>query len=105
MSEEKTIGGGTAFMMLFVAIVVDGLQALLTLLVVGIVVNPFISVITGILFWIWFYHLGVKMGIGLAATGVAELTILGSFPLWAGYVISRIALAKFKKVVGNVTGA
>ncbi len=93
-------------MLVFAALLVDGLQGLLTLLLIGVVINPFISVMAGIMFWLWFRHLGVKMGIGAAATAIAEfIPVMGSFPVWTGYVLGRIAIAKGKNLLDSATGS
>lgn len=54
------VGNVTAGAMVAVAVVIDILQGLLTLTVLGSVVSLFISLIAGFGFWLWFAILGVS---------------------------------------------
>lgn len=89
-------------MMAFVAVCVDGLQAILSLLFVGIVLNPFIDVIAWIVFAIWFYHLGIKKYAGLTFAGIVEfIPVINTFPVWTGYIGSMIAITKLKQALAS----
>ncbi len=79
--KEHRVGNGAAGAMLALALVIDGLQFILTLSVVGSIVASVIAAISAFCFWLWFALLGVKylgqngsrkMFIALAAS-VAEL--------------------------------
>ncbi|MFH0804531.1 MAG: hypothetical protein V1896_02935 [Candidatus Zambryskibacteria bacterium] len=81
--KKERIKTWMAVCMIIVALCVDGAQALLTVLVVGIVMGPIISAIAYFTFWVWFMVLGVsftkspkKLGV---MGGSAVLEFLFSF--------------------------
>lgn len=81
--------------MIIVALCVDGVQTVLTLLGIGLVLGPIISVIAYFAFWIWFLILGVsftknpkKLGVmGGAAIIEFFLSFLPAFTLGIATVV------------------
>lgn len=77
--KEKKIGVAQGMVMIVTAAFIDFVQFLLTLLIIGIIINPLISVIAFILFWSWFSLNGVKFfsGVkGIARFGIMSWTFL-----------------------------
>lgn len=105
MSEEPAIGIGTAFMMVIVALIIDGIQALLTFILIGFLVNPVISVCAAMVFGIWFSHHGMSMMspkniAPFLGTMLGEFTpVINAFPVWTGFVIFKVIRSKAKEIV------
>ena len=100
------ISGGTAFMMIAVALVIDGIQAILTFLLIGFIVNPLISCfLVAPLFAGWFLlHkvsvLSLKNVGPFFGTLFAE-NVLGVFPFWTGFVILTCIRSKAKAAIAT----
>ena len=102
---RRSIGLGTAFMMVFMALLVDGTQGFLSWILVGFFVNPIIDVCVAMMFGIWFSHHGVSM---MSAKNIAPFlgTIVGEFlpfisalPLWTFYIIFALIRNRVKTTV------
>ncbi len=82
--------------MIAIAVLIDGVQALLALTVFASILGSFITFVAGFGFWLWFTILGVKYDSKKALTGlgsvVAELVpLLNALPaMTAGVVITII---------------
>ncbi len=101
MEEQKPIGGGLAFALITTALLIDGLQALLTFLIVGIVLNPILNILVGLTFSIMLYHHGGglirRRAISMAITTIGEfLPFVGALPLWTAFAIYTIAVDKIQ---------
>lgn len=59
------ISPGQAFLMTAVAFLFDGAQLLLGLIIVGFVINPVISVIAWLTFFLWYHALGMNSSLSL----------------------------------------
>lgn len=96
MDGHQRIGMGPATLMVLFALVVDGIQAFLTLIIIGLFVNPVINLMVAPLFSIWFSHYGEGMMsrknfAPFMGTAVAEfIPALNAFPLWTGFVCFTI---------------
>lgn len=94
-------------MMIFFAIFVDALQAFLTLIIVGLFLNPIIDIMVAMLFSMWFSHHGVSMmslkNIGpFLGTVVAEfIPVISALPIWTGGIMLTIARNRVKEVVSG----
>lgn len=62
---QSRIGLAEAMLMIGVSLLFDGAQALLGLLVIGIVLNSAISVVAWLTFFLWFHAKGMSYGVGL----------------------------------------
>lgn len=60
MATEHKVGNGAAAAMLTVAVLIDGIQALLTFTVIGSIVATLITFLASFGFWLWFALHGVK---------------------------------------------
>lgn len=57
---KDKINLGVAFLLVAVALILDGIQFLLTLTVIGSIASPILTVFAWTLFFIWFAMLGVN---------------------------------------------
>ena len=85
--------------LVIVAFLIDGIQALFTLLVIGVVLNPVISVGADFLFWLWFQLLGIstisnpkKFFVMLAQAIGESISGVDALPLLTAGVIGIILL-------------
>ena len=99
-ADARKIGNVTAGLMVACALLVDGLQFLLTLTVVGSVVASILTPIIAFMFWLWFALMGVQyLGRGggkkalIALTaGIAELVpFINALPVTTVGVVGIIA--------------
>jgi len=102
--EEGHIGSGAAFMMIAVALLIDGIQFLLTLIYfIGLIINPFISICATMIFGIWLSHLGVSMmapkRVGRFLGTIVGETVLGSIPIWTFSIVLTVIESRVKEVV------
>lgn len=80
LGEVRSVGMITTILMITVALVFDGLQFILTLLLVGVVLNPIITVAAYLIFFLWFtLGCGVKFR-GKSLTGGITTLILEFVP-------------------------
>ncbi len=84
-----------------VAVFIDLIQALLALLLIGLILNRFITVIVWLSAYLWLKISGVKrFGKILTSGGVLEvIPILGAFPFWTGAIIAIMIKEKAKNVL------
>lgn len=68
------IGVFTGVCMILFALGVDGIQAFLNLIIIGVVLNWIINIPVGLTFWVWFHLLGISMS---EAKGMRTLIFLG----------------------------
>src|SRR3989344_3245565 len=110
--DESHIGGGSAFMLIAFALVIDGIQVLLTIFLVGFIVNPFISICAAMIFGIWLSHLGVNMlsakyVVRFLGTSIGEFAF-GMFPFWTFMIALTVVANKVKEAIepsgGNKRG-
>lgn len=107
MARERKIGNGAAVAIIGIALIIDGIQALLTLTVVGSIVATFVTFIAGFGFFLWFTLLGVKyLGkeggkkalIGLASL-IAELVpFVNALPATTAGVLGIILTERAKEL-------
>ena len=101
---RKRIGAVTAFALIAVAILIDGLQALISLrafipvigLVIAFVLGVVVDILAILLFAIWFSHINVSLmtryPLGFLATIVLEnVPVVNSAPGWTWFVVTTIA--------------
>lgn len=89
---EKKIGFFTILLMLGVAVVIDIVQFILALFVVGLVINRFISIFAFMLFFLWFLLNDVSFLSGkrwlsrtisfFGSAGGELVPVVGALPLW-----------------------
>jgi len=102
MQERHRIGTLTATAMTTVALFIDGLQALLTFLIIGFIINPLIQIFAWILFYLWFHFNDVKMlegglrkAILFFGGGILELIpIINALPVWTLTTGATILIVK-----------
>lgn len=99
--QEKKIGNAQAVMMITVAVMIDFLQFVFGLLVIGIVLNYFISFMAFLIFWFWFILNG-KVSITFFGTAFGEMVpipFLNFLPIWTLGIIATIAMTRVKETV------
>ena len=97
------IGTASGVLMIAVAAVIDGIQFLLTLILIGFLVNPIISLVATMLFGIWLSHNGVSMmapkyAARFLLTILGE-TVFGTLPIWTFSIAFIVGESKLKEVV------
>ncbi|PIR84180.1 hypothetical protein COU18_00285 [Candidatus Kaiserbacteria bacterium CG10_big_fil_rev_8_21_14_0_10_51_14] len=87
------ISGGTGGVMICFAMVVDGMQGLITLIpFIGFLIAPVMSIFAALLFGIWFSHNDVSMMdpkrvLGFGGTILGEvMPIVNVIPFWTGNI-------------------
>lgn len=112
MKEKSTIGNATAIFLIAVAVVVDGIQFLLTLTVLGSVLSTLVTFFASIMFFLVFFLLGVKYtgkggGVKLASMLGASITelvpFLNAIPAWTAGVVAIIIQERIKEAQENNT--
>ncbi len=102
MKEREHISSSSAFFLILVAFCLDGIQAILTFLYIGIVVNPILNVFFSMIFFLWMQHIGIKRYLGLTMTGVAEFVpVLNVLPVWTGYMIYVVGTSKLSEFLAE----
>ena len=92
MGGRTGISNGSAFFMIAVALLIDGLQILLDLVLIGFLLDPLLDILATIIFAIWFSHHGqsvmsAKRAGGFLVTVVAELVPgFDAIPMWTFFV-------------------
>ena len=98
-------------LLILVALGIDGLQAFLDLIIIGVVLNWIIDIFAWLLFFIWLKMLGISMADGKGtsaliflglAFGFELLPILNALPGWTafavGVVVNEFGSKVFEKV-------
>ena len=89
--------------LLIAGLIIDGVQALLDFLIIGLILNPLISLLSTMLFSIIFLMLGVRFttsrSFSLITTTVLEALPSGVFPMWTGFVFYSYAGNKIENAV------
>ena len=106
MAKEKKKDGPRispmmAIFMVIIALLIDGTQFLLGLLVIGLVLNWIVSFFAWLTYYIWLKILGISMS---DAKGMKIMLSLGNmFPAWAAFAILTIMFeyAAQAKVIGK----
>lgn len=98
-THSSRISGVAGVLMVIIALLIDGLQAFLSLIVIGIVVNLIIDVFVWLVFYIWLKSLGISMSeakglrtlffLGLAF-GFEFVPLLNVLPGWTAFAIGAI---------------
>lgn len=95
------MGAATATLLILVALGIDGIQAFLNFIVIGVVVNWIVSIVAWLLFYVWLKNLGISrsiapdserkilMFLGLAF-GFEILPILNTLPGWTAFAIGAV---------------
>jgi hypothetical protein len=94
MSDERRLGPGAIALLFTIAACVDGLQFLADLVLIGILLEPFLSFIANGGIWLVLQHHNIKM-FGRRRTVGTILTLIseylpgadGFIPGWIAYVI------------------
>ena len=88
------MSGVTAVMFILVALIFDGIQMFLTLIIIGVVLNWIIDVFALLTFYVWMKNMGMSMyesrGMRtllslLGALGVELLPLVNSLPGWTAF--------------------
>lgn len=112
MDKKYTIGNVTAGLMIVLALIVDGLQILLTLTVLLIPLSLLLTFFSVVGFSVWFFLLGAYKGKGaekkvltsLAASVVEIVPVLSAIPAATAGVVINIALSRMddlKRRIGD----
>jgi hypothetical protein len=98
-----------AVCMIIVALFIDAIQLILTLLLIGVFICPVISVVSYFVFWVWFKMLGVsflgspkKFGT-MGATIVGEI-FLSFLPVFTAGITTVIVMTKAEDKLGPSLG-
>jgi len=113
--KKERIKKWMAACMIIVALCVDAAQALLTVLAIGTILGPIISIVAWFGFWVWFMLLGVsfvsnpKKLMTMGTAGIVEIIpIFGALPAFtAGVAITVfMTMAEDKGgIIGKAAGA
>lgn len=97
----------TATLLILVALGIDGVQAFLNFIIIGIVVNWIVSIVAWFIFYMWLKNLGISMNeaggarvlISLgAAFGLELLPLINFLPGWTAFAILTVIFEfAFKK--------
>lgn len=113
---QSRIGLAEAVLMIGVSLLFDGAQALLGLLVIGIILNSAISVVAWLTFFLWFHAKGMSYGIGMkgglstaknpmvinaAAFLIGLIPILNMLPERTVAIVAIIALERAESFAGG----
>ncbi len=106
MEKPKPIGGGLAFVLIAIALMVDGLQALLTLLVVGIIINPLLNILVGITFTIMLSSHGGglirRRAISMTLTTIGEfIPVVNALPVWTAFALYTVFMDRITHAVSK----
>ncbi len=112
MDTKYTIGNVTAGLMIVLALIVDGVQILLTLTVLLIPLSLLLTFFSVVGFSIWFFLLGAYKGKGaekkvltsLAASVVEIVPVLSAIPAATAGVVINIVLSRvddLKRRIGD----
>jgi len=112
MEENKEkIDNITATMMISTAIIVDGIQAFLTIIFIGPFVNWLISIFAWMTFFLWFALKGIKFTNNpkrvFTFMGGSLLEIIpgiATLPAWTATITITILTIKAEKKVKNILG-
>ncbi|OGF63948.1 hypothetical protein A2661_02200 [Candidatus Giovannonibacteria bacterium RIFCSPHIGHO2_01_FULL_45_24] len=120
-AREAKLSVPNAVLLVLVALLIDGLQLFLNLIIIGVVVNWIIDVFALLLFYVWLKMLGMSMYESrgfktllslIGAMGVEIMPLVNSLPGWTAFatltvifefsgrmpVVGKLAkLASFKK--------
>ena len=97
----KRMRGVTAILFILVALIFDGIQAFLALILIGIVLNWIVSIVAGLIFYFWMKNLGVSMQEAkgmriilsfLSAAGIEFIPLMNAFPAWTAFAILTVIL-------------
>ncbi len=109
--KKEKIDNITAVLMIGTAILADGIQVFLTLILIGPFVNWLISIFAWLTFFFWFYLKGVnftnnpKKIFTLAGGSLLEaLPIIASFPIWTLTISTTIFMDKAESKLGAPVG-
>ena len=106
--EKKGLPYTTIVLMFCLAGIFDGAQALLSLVAIGVIVSPFISVFAGMSFWFWFSMHEVSFVdwrrlSALLGGGLSELIpVIGALPFWIGIVWYIVRTTKTNEVLSKI---
>lgn len=104
----KRLSVPNAFLLVFVALLIDGLQLFLTFIIIGVVVNWIIDVFALLLFYVWLKMLGMSMYESrgfkkllalIGAMGVEILPLVNSLPAWTAFAVLTIAFEYYEKKI------
>ena len=109
--KERKISNIKGVIMISTAGMIDFLQFVLGLLLVGAILNFFISFMALISYWLWFALNGisftknmraVRIGMTLFGTAFAEIIpipFLNTLPFWTGGIIAIVIMTRVKEDV------
>ena len=110
-NDEKELSSATTYLMVSVALIIDGLQFLINLIpLVGQVISFFITIFAYMLFWLWFRINGInlfetKRAMKSIVTFLAEMIpFIDMLPAWTYLVVTTANSTKIKKVMGEIPG-
>lgn len=109
-NHESLLNNTVIFFMVAVALIIDGIQAILLFFAIGVVVNTFIGIFAGFTFWLWFkmYDVSFVTPKQLAAMGggffVELIPALNALPTWTGAVVYVIMAHKALEVADKAPG-
>ena len=102
MSNEKSkISNIEWGLMIGVALLFDGVQFFLDVVLIGLIVNRLISIWAWLTFYLWLKIKGVKNFRGwLAIGGIAEIIpVIAALPFWTGMIIVIMIKNKTKEIL------
>ncbi|MCX6701867.1 MAG: hypothetical protein NTX96_01570 [Candidatus Zambryskibacteria bacterium] len=107
-NEKSPISDTVAILMIFVALCLDGTQAIIGWIpIFGNVLADFISIFIFLTFFLWFKMYGINMmtpkrfGSMIGGFAVEMIPFINILPIWTGVVVYLIGTTKIKGLVSK----
>lgn len=110
MKNEPRISSGAAFIMLSFAVIVDVLQAILSFLIIGLILNTFITILVAPIFFLFLKHYGVDLSFAraggrlLAGIGAEFLPLSNWFFGWTAAIASIVVMDRGSTLMRSIMG-
>lgn len=97
MDEKEPIGSALAFGLISFGILIDLIQILLTVIMIGFILNPVIDILAAGIFWLLLYHHGNntlsrrKVAFGVAAV-IGFISGIDVLPEWTIFAIYTVVM-------------
>jgi len=97
------IGAMSGWAMIATAVLIDSVQFFLSIIIIGLVINPVISFVAMLLFGLWLSHNGLsvlspKYAARFLFTFIGEVA-LGFLPIWTVTIVFIVGANKLKEIV------
>ncbi len=104
MEPQKPIGGGLAVTLIAFAVFIDVLQAILTFLLIGIVLNPAIDILASLVFSMLLASHGgglfKRRAISMIFTAIGEfIPVVNALPLWTAFAFYTVFMDRARTTI------